>query len=321
MTTTQPLSGAAFNAAHDRGPSGKFERMTQSVGSSLPDAAPSAAQLDIADRAARRDKAFRSMTFVAGREQQDAAAYEATRQESLGLAAAALLESHPNAATMRLQLDDTGLHTAVSLADADGGLLEYTADDDAWTMAQPAPGLTIGDLAASIEPDEITVPEGVITGYGGGPARSFKQGVNNARFYDINLAAAVRTTAPRVPVASAADLPHPFPDAPHPMEKWPEGVQLPASVDFSQSNEYADPSTGVDHVVARITMANGASASARQSRHLSSGAPDPRSSFDKLPQFEFAGDWGPYADAAEELRTVSHTAFEYLAQIQNTTVN
>lgn len=318
MTANQPLSGEAFNAAHDRNPSGKFAVMTHGTGSSLPATAASPAQADIADRAARRDAAFRKITFIPG-QQQNADAYEATRQESLGLAAAALLQSHPDAATMRLQLDDTGLHTAVSLANADGGLLEYTADDDAWTMAQPAPGLTIGDLAASIEPDEITLPAGVITGYGGGPARSFKHGVNNARFYDINLAAAVRTTKPRVPVTSAADLPHPFDAAAHPMRTWPEIAQLPASVDFG-SNKSLVPGADTDLVTARITMANGATVTGYQTRHLGN-MPDTRTSFDKLPQVEFTGDWEPYAQVASELNDVRDTAYEYLAQIQNTTTN
>lgn len=314
MTTSHPVSGEAFNAAHDRGPSGRFTRMTHSAGKDLP--APAGPAGDLAERAERRDAAYRTMGSETSIHYESR--YEAVRQESLGLAAAALLDSHPDAATLRIQRDETGLHLPVSLADADGGLLEYTADDDTWTRARAVPGgISIEDLAASIEPDEITLPEGVITGYGGGPARSFNHGARNARFYDINLAAAAAATVPLKAAESIDSLPHPSDSRPHPMTQWPEGRARPASVDFSSTGRYADPASGVDHVRARITMANGAAAVGRQARIVSPGTGQKLSAFDELPQIEFSGDWDPYVGSYQELQQVRDTAFEYLSQIQD----
>lgn len=108
---------------------------------------------------------------------------------SLRSAAATTLARFPGAATLRVAVqDDTGSYSPISIANADGGLLELnTSYNDPW-IAQPMvyDGPNIRDLVEDLDPDDDSWTEGV----------GFVHGRGTRKTVDINLQAAVNAPDP-----------------------------------------------------------------------------------------------------------------------------
>ncbi|MFB9713902.1 hypothetical protein [Arthrobacter methylotrophus] len=112
--------------------------------------------------------------------------------QSLRCLSSAILAKYPDAAVLRIRESEDGENQfdLISLADADGALLELSLDDDSWTMEEPyLTGPDLRELAWALNPKDDSWAEGVAEFHGG---RKY------TRMADINLKAATQAPLPDV---------------------------------------------------------------------------------------------------------------------------